>query len=229
MRECSAGARFLEILNRVAPDYSPETYGDREPLKHNFVRDGLERALQCWGTGFLWKRTKPKVTGNAIVGFQRAHDKINLRMALKVLDVDVVQQLFMSIAQSFGIVLAYIHVRTTMDLADPNHYRRHLMPFQSLTTHDLREGIPDFPWAIVFGEPYVQLFGKERLLRTPSAQLTDLGNAVYIQLTENPSDVVSQRSTYSSAQLAAKEHLNAPAFRGDGAVVVPPFTMDREQ
>jgi len=143
IRKRSAGARFLEVLNLVAPDYSPETYGDREPLKHNFVTDGVERALQCWGMSFLWKRVKPKVTGNAIVGFQQAHDKINLRMGLKVLDVNVVQQLFASVTQSFGIVLAYIHVRTDMDLADLDHYRRHLMPFQSLTTHDLREGIPD--------------------------------------------------------------------------------------
>jgi len=75
---------------------------------------------------------------------------------------------------------------------------------------------------MVFGEPYVQLFGRERLLRTPAAQVADLGSAVYVQLTENPSDVISQRDSYLNAQLAAKEHLNLHAFRGDGDVVVPP-------
>ncbi len=228
IRDRESGRRFLQLLVSAAPEYAPEKFNDYEPIKFRFDANKVDEALKCWGMSFLWRRIKPGTAGSALVGFQNTHDKINLRLSLKALDVPLVIRLFGAIQQAFGIDLAYVHVRTDADTADIDHYKTHWMPFQTLTTHDLREGIPDLPWATLFGPPYVELFGRDRLLTTPAARVESMGEAVYVQLTDDPSDVAKKREDYLANQHAAKQHLDTDAFRGmsaTGKCRVPEFLL----
>jgi hypothetical protein len=102
------------------------------------------------------------------------------------------------------------------DSQDGDRYRRHVEPFiLGLPTHCLREGLPDVPWAILFGPPYIELFGRERLLQTPAAHVEELAGGVYVQLTDSVADVRVRRESYLVAQRAARVHLNSSAFIGD--------------
>ena len=125
------------------------------------------------------------------------------------------------------IDVASIHVDHDTDFEDRVRYRRRVEPFiAGLTTHCLRKGLPDVSWAMLFGPPYIQLFGLQHLLRTPAAVVEEMAGGVYVQLTEDTNDVGVHRESYLAAQRAAREHLGADAFLGDasaGQIRVPEF------
>jgi hypothetical protein len=112
-----------------------------------------------------------------------------------------------------------MHVAHDSDSQDRDRYRRHVEPFiLGLATHRLLEGLPDVPWAMLFGPPYVELFGRERLLSTPAAHLEELAGGVYLQLTTRVTDVTLRRESYLAAQKAARQHLDSGAFLGEAPV-----------
>ncbi len=213
-RKKEAGRRFLKLLLAEAPEYAPERYSDHEPIRVPFDRTNLDDALKCWPMSFVWRAKRASIWGGAYSGFHRVHDSVVLRMPASVLDTEVVLRLTRAMQSAFGVDLAFLHVRTDIDTLDTEHYKRHLMPFQTLNTHHLREGLPDMPWAMLFGPPYVELFSRERLVSTPGARIETIGDGVYVQLTGDPSDVAKKRDEYLAAQRAAKEHLDHDAFRG---------------
>src|SRR5688572_25669707 len=122
-----SGRRFLELLVDAAPEYAPERYNDYEPMKRIFDRAKLDEALECWGMSFFWRRNRPGVTGGALVGFRNTHDKVNVRLPVKMLSLTTMLRLFRAIDQSFGIDLAYIHIRSDVDTSDLDYYKKHLM------------------------------------------------------------------------------------------------------
>lgn len=228
VRDRESGRLFLELLMETAPQFVPEKYNYYEPLKNVFDPEKLDEALQHWHDSFLWRRSKPSISGSVLVGFRNVHDKLSLRLPVKALDLQTVARLWKALQKSFGVDLACVQVWTDADTADIEYYKTHTMPFSTLTTHDLREGLPDEPWAMLFGPPYVELFGRERLLSTPAARVEPMGEGIYVQLTDDPTDVAKNRDEYLAAQRAAKEHLDRDAFRGisaSGKCRVPEFFL----
>ncbi len=223
-----SGRRILQMLLRTAPGYAPDLYNVYEPINLKFDPDDLETVLDLWDWSFLWRHKKPRVLGSVSFGIKRAHNSIRLSMALRAFDLEQTVRLFQEAAAQFGIVLAYIHARTPADIEDIEHYKVHIMPFQCLTTHDLREGLPGLSWAMWFGEPYRELFG-DKLLDVPAFEVRETGSGVYVQLTEKITDVDKKREAYLEAQAAAQAHLNNDAFRGNssGKCRVPEFRVPR--
>jgi hypothetical protein len=153
-----------------------------------------------------------------------AHDAIYITLSPRAFD-EAALKLLMELARAFRAELGYVHLRTSTDSADVEHYQRHIMPFsQGLTTHHLRDGLPDLPWGTIFGPSYESLFGRQRLLTTPAALIVPNDTSVYVQLTNDITDVITRREDYEAARAAAKEHLDSNAFRGNGtAPRVPAF------
>lgn len=82
-------------------------------------------------------------------------------------------------------------------------------------THELKYYFPEMPWGVVFGKPYVALFGLQNLLDCPAfcvEQLSD--HHVYIQLTE-----------YIQAVFEQAEHTDA--IREQIAKIIHPFAFWR--
>lgn len=60
-------------------------------------------------------------------------------------------------------------------------------------THELKYYFPEMPWGVVFGKPYVTLFGLQNLLDCPAFYVEQLSqHHVYIQLTEFIQEVFEQ-------------------------------------
>lgn len=80
-------------------------------------------------------------------------------------------------------------------------------------THQLKHWLPDMYWGIVFGKPYVDLFGLECLLSTPAYLVEKLSeNAVYIQLSEQLQDVFEKNDQIDVQREIVKKHLGYDAF-----------------
>lgn len=77
----------------------------------------------------------------------------------------------------------------------------------------LRKGIRDLSWVTVFGGPYLELFGRERVLTTPAAVVRELSNgAVALTLTEGLNDTNEAWESYKVDRDRCKAHLDSDAF-----------------
>lgn len=77
----------------------------------------------------------------------------------------------------------------------------------------LRYWLPSLPWATIFGDAYVRMFGMERLLSAPAFYVEKLSDsAVYIQLTPNLSDPEIHYDDFHAARLRVQTHLGNEAF-----------------
>lgn len=82
-----------------------------------------------------------------------------------------------------------------------------------VTTHILRHWLPDIFWGTVLGPPYVALFGKEILLDAPVAVAEQIGqDMIYVQLTDDVTDVVNDPEGMTSKRAAFKHHVAVDAF-----------------
>lgn len=82
-----------------------------------------------------------------------------------------------------------------------------------ISAHTLRHWLPSLPWAVVFGDAYVRMFGMERLLSVPAFKVEKLSDsAVYIQLTPNLSELETNYASFHAIRLRAQAHLGNEAF-----------------
>lgn len=212
IRSRSSGLAFLETLLEAVPEWSPEKYNYFEPVNRPFRPEKLEDALDAWRFSFFWRRKQPTLDGTVLFG-GKAHSSIKIRVGQRAFARDSALRLLRGLRRHFPIDLAYIHVAHDGDSQDRDRYRRHVEPFiLGLPTHYLREGLPDVPWAMFFGPPYVGLFGRERLLNTPAAHVEEVAGGVYVQLTESVTEVAARWESYQAAQRAARAHLDSNAF-----------------
>jgi len=97
--------------------------------------------------------------------------------------------------------------------------------------HRIRKNLPDLYWTTVFGQPYVKLFGRGRLLSCPAHSIRELSNgSIFIQLTPSIFDIENDPDGFNKLRDEAKAHLNCNAFYSrelpeDHIYNVPEFTM----
>ncbi len=107
---------------------------------------------------------------------------------------------------------AYLHMFTEGEIAD-TAYEMYSPYQQGIVTHDLRKCLPTLCWGMVWGPPYIKLFGRERLLSAPVYIARELGDqAIYTQLTEDVRDLQTQYDMVKDIRKNAMEYLGIDAF-----------------
>jgi hypothetical protein len=80
-------------------------------------------------------------------------------------------------------------------------------------TVQLRKCLQDLYWLNVFGSPYVEMFGRERLLATPGFAVKELSNSsISVRLAGVLNDTDSCWKTFKTARDKCKIHLACDAF-----------------
>lgn len=206
LTEKRSGRVFLEMLPHL---YEPQWHNLYEPINKPFTT--VDEALESWSGGFLWRRAKPRMAGDVLFGSNKVHARVILSLSPKAFNREGILELFRRMCETFGVDVAYIYISTSTQADDFDHYKRFTMPFnQGLSTFDLREGLPGFCWAMVFGKPYLEIFG-DRMKDIPIYSSERMKDAIYLQLTESYKDIGSE--SYLQAEIAAKQHLNNRMFR----------------
>lgn len=217
----SKGAEFLEVLRTSAMQFQPDFVGDEEPLIEKF--DPVT-ALRYWGRSFLWRRRKPRVAGGVYMGFPTAHDVVRIDVPLSAISTDTVLDLMRSLDHAFGIEFGYAHVWRDDDMRHAEHYEARIAPLATLSTHDLRRGLPDLPWLSIFGPTYQQFFGdRDRILAAPASQAVSLGAAVALLLAPEPTDACLDQRHFDSRRVAVQRSLRRDGFRGEDASPAVPL------
>lgn len=227
----SAGRVFLDLLLSQAPTLIPDRYDTDEPVRRRFRPGNLDDILDCWGDGFLWRRSRPKVEGSVFAGNQNLHDTVHLAVGdpgLTLFSVGELCAFLGGLDAAFTIDLAYAHFVGPDEIKDRALYAATVMPFsQGLATRDLRKGLPSLCWAMYFGPPYVSLFGRQTLLTAPVHLAVGLGQGVFLQLSQLPTDVVTDFWSFSETRRRTMGHLGLDAFSqpGRSAERLPEFAL----
>lgn len=229
---------FLDTVKTYCnffPETLPEKWGWWEPLKRSFNAEDLSDLVHANGVceTLFWKRRKtPKAEGSFGVRWlsktplvNSTHGTIRITSELKQIDQTTLVSYLKSASVRSAADFAYIDVlvEAYKDFGVQNGsvpYRESFL----FATHLLRHWLPDVFWGTVFGPPYVRLLGKDRLLSAPAYLVEELGpETVYVQLTENLTDVADDGNAIQSVRTSFKQH-----FRDD-VFFVPEKAYDRSE
>jgi hypothetical protein len=258
------GARFMQLLFSHFPSYVPNRFGRDEPLRKKFLPGGLDLLLEEWGhLGFGAMRTVPP-TMEMHVWFAMEsipkphHTSITVRLdAVEQCALSSIQSFLTDCAIEFGAHLAVAHILTEVELLEkierlrtlpgtnPAYMVRrmeklgvaetlHGMTVLQFLTKNLRLNIPDLCWLTIFGPPYIQLFGRDKLLSTPAAEVRELGDqSVLVKVTADIPDTPEGWRVFKASRERCKTHLNSDAFYDSAASLdkiyrVPEFRFPLE-
>jgi hypothetical protein len=212
--------RVVRLLLSYGGDFVPTRFGVHEPLKESFSERSIGDLASSVSQGFLYWQS-PKTF--AMVTQHRPgymHGSFDLSMAEGISSSANLARLLCDVASEVQADLGSLHLLnehdrefdtekgSRIDGADQSSF--------SLIPKKLANGLPDFYWAMVFGKPYCDMFGIERLLATPAHSVKRLGESlVYVQLTADVNDCERDHAAVLRARQFAKRHLGLEAFMPD--------------
>jgi hypothetical protein len=215
---------LIRLWAEVAPDILPDRVGTYEPIKREFSVDDLSELLAEWENHVLFRRVaKPKLHSSIFMqyGPHRKHSSWTISVDdPNGLSLSSLQKLLEQASTDFSADFAFLHSPMTCDIeiglasgsiAYLNSAKSRISLF--VTTHLLARYIPDIYWVTLFGQPYVRLFSRERLLSAPAYRVHELGNgSVLMQLTEFLDESAEALDSYQACKILVKDHLSSDAF-----------------
>lgn len=212
------GNWFFETVLAFLPDAMPGKYGNFEPLAMDHRGDGVGNLAESWANPFLWSRKSPRVRGSAMFGKGIRHSMCQITLDSSKFEVSAVVDFLGAISERLPVDLGYIYLFSMEELEDRARYKK-LMPFRrGVVTTDLLEGIPDVPPVMILGEPYIGLFGRDKILASPVASAVDLsGGSILLQVCE---DIRASKDAFPEFDIKReklKEHLGYEAFTDSSA------------
>jgi len=222
LAEKNEGRAIFELLSQHAPSLVPERYDQVEPIKKAFTLDNLDAILEDWASGFTWKRRRPAAAGgiHPATGPRPVHGWLTFRVKHYMREVEEIISFFKECCRYVEADFASLHQMTEGDVERGKANRtfaflnrQRTIHSLLVTTYMLEKNIPDLYWGTVLGRPYVELFGRERILSSPAAQVEELTDGVfYLQLTDDIRDLETRFDHVEAVRQSIKEHLGRDAF-----------------
>lgn len=141
------------------------------------------------------------------------------------------------IARTFGADLAVAHIFTRCELVEWLAYLRTLpssnpeyliwkvekqglaetlagiTTMQYAATKKLKLYLPNLPWLTIFGQPYIDLFGRKHVKSTPAHQVHQIETGLLrLKITPAIPDTAEGWADFKTVRDACKHHLNPNAF-----------------
>lgn len=202
--------RFADSLLKAAPSLVPQRMNNYEPIRHVVGDDLTEEFRQFWEYPVLWTRRSPKVEGSVWFGNRLNHSSIKIEPICSTNLVNQFDALIRDIATWLTVDLAYIYNPYDEEDDGPKSDGSVYAMSLGVATMDLKRGIPDLAWRTYFGQVYIDLIGRERLLSCPAATVAEVDGGL-LALTLTPSVGVSYVE-YEAARRDAKAHLGPDVF-----------------
>jgi hypothetical protein len=211
---------LLQVFMARGAALTPTRWGGHEPLKEKFTADSVPAITAALKQALaLWRSPKSRVhLGEYVPGY--THGTMWADLAVNTLAREQLTAFVLDVMAVLQPVLGIVHLlnehdhafdcakRVRVDAADE--------PSFGIFAKGLATGLPDFYWGMVFGKPYCDLFGIERLLATPAHTVKQLGESVvYVQLTADVNDCEHNHAAVMQARQLAKKHLGLDAFMPD--------------
>lgn len=211
LEEHSVAVKYLSVLFSRMPAFAPDLYGHFEPVRHPF--SSLEECLSDWAMPFLWRRRRPRVEG--AIWPSTDLSTIYVSGSGDGWESALLESLARSLAEALPLDLAYFHLMTDKE-RDSEPYD-HWYPIDTgVTPHDLRKGIPNLCWLMVFGPSYAARIRAVADRVSSGVSVEELGHGrLALRLTKNLDDV-RDYAGFRLVRQAAKDALDL-----DGSLFFP--------
>lgn len=226
LKDPQEGRALLDAISRHVPSWMPERYGQTQPLRHVYDPEQAERFWEQ-SDGLMFRNARGTVTGETDVrmGPWDILSKITLTgLATRTeLDSGGIGAFLADCGTSLDLSYGMVHIFTEKQAEE--YYRAWFeLPPPGDRVKTARQGtfpygLRDLYWANVFGPPYTELFGADRLRTAPAAVVTELRPGYfYVQVTSAISDLYDPGAVprYQAARDAIKEHLGSDCFYQPG-------------
>lgn len=222
----------------------PNRWNGYEPIRHPVDDQTLTRLMEGGAENCLFRRLgKPRVEFSYNGRRRPAHlgPQPHSDGSLSSRDASVTPHfinILVAWTRNLDLHLAALHRPSPLEMHDLYVSAGASPPMDGSNDLDIifvgdqpRRYLPDVFWLQVFGPPYVDLIGKERMLSCPGFRVEEVAeNNVLIQLTENITDVEEHFGAFQELREAVKQYLGRDLFfdveKGRKATYrVPEFVM----
>jgi hypothetical protein len=217
LRSPEEGRALMALLEEVAPDWLPGRWGHDEPLSRTY--EGPSQIDELWAEDeLLWRGRNAKVQGWVAQPHARQrYGLVHLGADSRTLDVAQAVTALERLGLAFEADYGFLHLVTPNDRrgAAPGsvEYVADDEPSLFVAEHRLSRWLPDIYWGNLLGPPYVELFGRERILSAPAQQVEQVGPELfYLQLTERLEDLRDHWDDVAAVRDEVKRHLGENAF-----------------
>lgn len=213
---------LVENLVDELPEVMPDVWDIVEPMRRPFSVEGVRTTLETWDPAhfdFDWKKkTGNKAWGSFhkmawLVNFTR-HAQSSIYMALpRALEPKVIEYCKTS-SLKFGAHFSYfdVLVENYLHTAVRNKSAPHGGNLH-ITSHVIQKFLPDVFWSQIYGRPYIELFGIDKLLSAPAYKVEQLSpDIVYVQLTPTLFDQYERYEELDRMRQLVKQHLDDNIF-----------------
>ena len=186
---------IMQAWQASAPGLLPTHADSIEPVHRPFDLTNPDNAARSWGHGiWIGRRSNPKLYMNIVTGtFFHAGLSVRIENVSRTVTEDL-SALIASLALATRPHYGMIHSLTDVEVAEAREVRRpDLLTINRITgrstlgvgyTRQLQGGIPSIYWQNLFGAPYVELFGRARLLAAPVAIVREDEWGICLQVTD---------------------------------------------
>lgn len=214
---------FLSHLFKYKSSYLPQRWDVEEITKHKFDSDSLPKIKNEWLSGkeiqhlFFFRTAPSMLISFSIEKFPRAKfntgsiyiaDKYIKRQENLTKLLSFITELCLIIHTDYGFIAHTLQEKRQSPILTP------------------AERLPGIYWANFFGRPYIEFFGREKLLATPCADVRQINHDLIM--------ILASKTPYEAEMLESdeivnhiKEYLNQDAFAGpnfpDKPCAVPKF------
>jgi hypothetical protein len=204
--ESTQPAGFFSLLRQFLPKACPKEFHKYETEPIPFTEANIDRFVEFWWSGrFFWSAKRQKVYGVIFLGTAHYPTGILHYFETSLAGDNACREFLIEGARRLHADYAFTHA-----LGDP--------PFSpdDSAINDARGGdlqLPPVPWAVCYGKPYLELFGKENLLSLPVQQAREVGpDLVFCQLTSRLLDAVENNELIQERREAVYQCLGRDAF-----------------
>jgi hypothetical protein len=220
--------RILELWGHYLPECLPDKYGNSEPIDLIFDLSKRDEILSHFRWPLLAVKTKPKVNASVWMRSPKKflHSSWKLSFTFGEVNVDRLIPFLRAAAKELAADFCCLTLFTDSEIDFGRRNRtawnldKKATKFQfDIYSQFLQQCLPDVYWTTIFGEPYVKMFGKDKLLSAPAHQVEALSDSlISIQMTESLESVKANPPAFVEAKMRLKSFLGEDAFFRPGKI-----------
>jgi hypothetical protein len=209
-----------DVINtmNLYPEFSPNKCDTETPLKFKFEISDINHLINMWmnkGINDQWVKEKyasgtfiaerSKKWRSGYFASWKKSQQVNFNHFS--IDVSFHEAINSDFLEKFMSLCKYF-----IDLIEPVYGAIGIVQSDEYSPINLRVRLPELKWITLFGQPYIDLFGKEKLAATPCFKVHEINDqTIGIQLTESIYNEIP-----SSLKKSIKMYLGEDAFVEEG-------------
>lgn len=182
----------LDIINSYGKEYIPDRFDSLQPLNKKYNPDNIDQVISTWRNdegnkvniqekylmGSLLMQKKRSSQASYYISWEKSEEASFNNFSLGV-DIN-----FLKKEKNFNKYLELCK-EIIIALNPVQGQISNMMDKYSCEPINLKIRHPELQWVTIFGQPYIELFGKEKLMKTPCYKVYEITDQlIAIQLTE---------------------------------------------